>query len=575
MTIASKTLLTLGVSAFAFFSMGTAYAQVPSAAQTTADPGRIDQQIKAPDLSSDVTPAVSGQGAPSQKVPAGADTITFILKNISVEGASAYSESDIASLYADRIGQTVSLADIYSIAHALTQKYRNDGYILTQIVVPPQTIEGGNIRLRAVEGFIDRVTVQGEEDDTSLNLIRTYAQRIQQDGTPLNVKSLERALLLINDLPGVSARSILSPSTSKTGAADLTIIVDRTPLDALASFNNYGSRFLGPYQVGGAASLNSLLGFNERITTQIVVSPDTDQGKELGYYSLAYSQPIGTYGTIFDASFSYTDTDPGFTLDAFDVEGQSSLYKIGLTHPIIRTRNFNLAGRLSFDARNVNSKNIIEPTRRDHIRALRAGARTEFLDTVLGLGINTVDVEFSQGLGLFGASDKNDANLTRASGDPRFFKAEFEAQRLQRLVKGFNLLAGATGQLSSGALLSSEEIGVGGMSYGRGFDPSEIVGDEGIIGKLELQWSPEYDSQGRYMEDYHLFTFIDAGRVWNDDATIATNKRNSATSAGLGIRTEFIEDINADFTVAFPLNRDIQTQGDDDPRFLFGLRKGF
>ena len=41
----------------------------------------------------------------------------------------------------------------------------------------------------------------------------------------------EHALLLINDLPGVTARGVLSPSRSVVGASDLTIVVERNPFD--------------------------------------------------------------------------------------------------------------------------------------------------------------------------------------------------------------------------------------------------------------------------------------------------------------------------------------------------------
>jgi hemolysin activation/secretion protein len=573
MMTSRKSLLIVGVSMLTAFGAQSAYAQVPSAAQTTASPGRIDQQIQQRDLSSDAAPAVSGQGPIAQNIPAGAQSITFILNNISFDGASTYSADDMASIYANKIGQTISLADVYNIAEALTVKYRNDGFILTQVVVPPQTIDGGNIKLRVVEGFIDRVSVEGASDDKSLILVRQYAEKIQNGG-PVNAKALERSLLLINDLPGVSARSVLSPSKTKTGGADLTILVERDPFDAVVSLDNYGSRFLGPWQVSGAGSFNSVLGMNERITVQSAIAPNTRQSIELGYYALGYSQPIGAYGTSLDASFSYTDTDPGFTLDPFEVEGQSSYYRIGLSHPFVRTRNFNLTSLVYFDARNVESKNIIEATREDRIRAIRFGSQVEFLDTLVGVGVNSFDVEFSQGLGLLGASDKNDANLTRALGDPRFSKITFEAQRLQRLVKGVNLLVGAKGQLASSALLSAEEFGVGGMGYGRGFDPSEVVGDDGIAGKLELQWSPYYEPQG-FLENYQLFTFVDGGRVWNKDATTSADKVSSAASVGLGARTGLVGDLNVDFTVAVPLNRDVQTEGDDDPRFFIGIQKGF
>src|SRR5690606_28306281 len=106
----------------------------------------------------------------------------------------------------------------------------------------------------------------------------------------------------------------------------------------------------------------------------------------------------------------------------------------------IRTRNENLKGRLAFDWRDVTTSNNIEPDRReDQIRALRAQMQYDFLDTLLGVAVNRVDLELSQGLDILGASDEGDANLSRPDGDPQFSKAELELQRLQRLTGAVNV----------------------------------------------------------------------------------------------------------------------------------------
>ena len=100
-------------------------------------------------------------------------------------------------------------------------------------------------------------------------MIRAYASRISRGGA-MNVEHMERQLLLINDLPGLSARTIISPSATTPGAADMLIIVERDPFEALVGINNHGSRFLGPWQGTAAGSLNSILGLNEQITVQTV-----------------------------------------------------------------------------------------------------------------------------------------------------------------------------------------------------------------------------------------------------------------------------------------------------------------
>ena len=550
-----------------------ALAQLPAAqeeaAQGTASAGRAQQEFIDGGLAPSVGPKVEVRDLVLQNMPANAEKIRFTLSQIHFEGVGTYKAEDIRHLYADKLGQSVTLADVYRIASAMTNKYRNDGYILTQVIVPPQTIDGGVVKLRAVEGFVDQIRVTGNDQESALATIRAYANRIRSDGQALNVEDLEKFLLLINDLPGVEARSVLSPSQSRTGASDLQIIVERDPYEAFLGVDNNGSRYLGPVQFTAAGAVNSFFGNNERISAQFVAAPDN---AELYFFSVGYDQPIGTYGTVIRTLYSHTNTEPGFDLDQFDVNGKSDFASITVEHPFVRSRARNIYGHIVLDFRDVQSRNILEPTREDRIRAVRAGGRFEFLDDIFTAGINAINVEVAQGLNILGASSENDIRLSRPAGDPTFSKINAEAQRLQRVTSNINLLVAGRAQLSSGALLSSEEFGVGGINSGRGYDPSEIVGDDGVSGKLEVQWNEPHPLS--WMEDYQLFGFYDIGKVWNDDAT-TTDDDESLASTGVGIRADFQNDIQAGMAVAFPLTRDVQTQRDDDPRFYFNLNRRF
>lgn len=565
-------LCSIGSVALLAATSSASHAQLPAeqeqAATGQASPARIQEQLLDQDVLRPAGPKIEVRDLILQNMPANAENITFQLNQIRFEGVGAYSEKQIRPIYADKLGQTVSLADVYAISSELTNKYRNDGYILTQVIVPPQTIDGGVVTLRAVEGHVDRISVRGDDQASALKTVRAYANRIRSEGA-LNVEELEKFLLVINDLPGVEARSILSPSPNKTGASDLQIIVERDPYDAFLGVDNYGSRYLGPLQFTAAGALNSFFGNNERITAQFVAAPDN---AELYFFSLGYKQPIGTHGTTIEGIYSHSNTEPGFDLDQFDVNGKSDFASIKVEHPIIRSRARSLYAHATFDWRDVQSRNILEPTREDRIRAIRVGGRYEFLDSIFRAGINTISVEAAKGLDVFGASSKDDIRLSRPAGDPEFLKFTAEAQRLQRLTSDLNLLLGVRAQQTNSALLSSEEFGVGGINSGRGYDPSEIVGDDGYSAKIELQWNEP--TPFSLFEDYQLFSFYDFGKVRNDDATVA-DEDESLASAGFGIRADFPADTKAGLAVAFPLTRDVQTQGDDDPRLYFNLNRSF
>jgi hemolysin activation/secretion protein len=556
-----------GIMTFGILSSNDAKAQLDQQTRI-ADPGRLERELTEDRIVPQVGPRVSVKEMALINAPEGAENIRFNFGGVRLEGVQTYNKAELLPLYEDMIGTEITLADLYAIANRMTLKYRNDGYVLTQVVVPPQTIEDGVATLQIVEGFIDNVIIQGDDQSSyELDLIREYASRISTGGA-MNVAYMEHQLLLINDLPGVEARSIISPSATTPGAADILVIVERDPFEAAVGINNHGSRFLGQLQTNGIAQFNSLLGFNDQITAQAVVAPDA--GIELAFGSLGYEMPIGNYGTTVSVIGSITDTEPGFTLRQFDVEGLSRSIVLRAEHPFLRSRNKNIFGRVQFDWRNVESKNNIELTRKDRIRALRAGLQAEFLDRLMGVAVNSFDFQVSQGIDVFGASDEGDANMTRAAGDPTFTKANVQVQRLQRIVNRVNVLFTGRGQLSNNPLLSSEEFGLGGISTVRGYDPSEVVGDDGIAGSIEIQWTPPTANN-----TLELFTFLDSGRVWNQDATTSAVKRDSLTSTGVGFRLDLPMDVDAEFVATQPLHRDVQTAGDRDPRFFFSLNKEF
>ena len=562
--LASVALMTaaLGVSALAHAQVGEATG--------SADPGRAGLQFEKQQSIPQVSPRINVKGATPQEAPEGAENIKFTLNAIEFAGSSTYTAADLNSVYADSLGQEVSLADVYAIAQKLTNKYRNDGYILTQVNVPPQTIDGGVVKLRVIEGFLNNVIIEGEDDENAIGLIRRYAAKLQTGG-PLNVRNLERYLFLINDLPGMDSRVIIEKSATQVGAADLRILVTRDPYDALIAADNFGSRYLGPIQLSAFGAANSFFGNNERITLQTVISPDDNL--ELAYGAISYTQPIFSDGTKIELRASSTSTNPGFDLTQFNVKGSSQVFSAKVTHPFVRSRALNVYGDIAFDWRDVDSKNDLEPTRQDRIRSLRLGGKVEFLDTLLGFGINSIDVQLSQGLTFPGASDKNDPLITRPAGDPQYTKMTAEIQRLQRVASGVNLLLAGSGQIASNALLSSEEFGVGGQGYGRGYDPSEIVGDEGFAAKAEIQWDAPYKVP--MVEDYQLYGFFDAGRVYNFDSTTQDLVRESISSTGLGVRADFSGGTSGGLSMAIPLTRNVDTSGDKGMSVYFNLQHEF
>ncbi len=194
-----------------------------------AEPGQIERYLQEP-----AAPQIPRKGpdlnGDFRVPPDEGEEMSLVLGSVVVEGSTVYSDEELASLYEDRLGKKIALAEVFGIADAITAKYRNDGYILSRAILPPQTIEDGAVTIRIVEGYIDEVRIEGEvRGDRAL--LDAYAAKIMRS-RPLSVAHLERYLLLIDDLPGISSEAVLNPAEDTPGAADLVILVEEDATDS-------------------------------------------------------------------------------------------------------------------------------------------------------------------------------------------------------------------------------------------------------------------------------------------------------------------------------------------------------
>jgi hemolysin activation/secretion protein len=523
-------------------------------------------------------PEISVPATPENAAPAAAANVGLELDSISIEGATVYSAAELAAISGDYVGHPIVLADLFRLADRVTERYRSDGYVLSRAVVPAQRI-GRTARITVIEGFVSDVRIDGYDAPR----IEAYAQHIAE-GRPLRAADLERYMLLVNDLPGVTARAVLSPSPSVEGGATLTIVAKHTPVDATLAADNRGTRFIGPVQFYAGAGLNvpgddaevPLLG-DGRIALRAITTPGI---RELRYGEFTLTQPLGSDGLRVVIYGNQSWSHPGFTLSPFNTRSYGSTYSMTLAYPVIRSRdeNFEVRGAVStFDSRSVTlDMPNLPPSSDDHLRIVQWGFSYDRSDA--WQGINLIALQSSHGIPAFGASALNRATPSRPLARSDFEKSSVEISRQQDLAwawPGLGFYAAATGQVAAqGALPSSQQFGVGGPLYGRAYDPSDITADEGWAAKGEVQYTVPFTRA--WLDSVQLYSFVDKGRVFRNVASAGSQQ---LASAGLGVRLAVAGRFAADFQAAKPLTRDLATELDQPNarpwRFFFSLSARF
>lgn len=510
----------------------------------------------------DEAPEIQNPQPPSQPVDEAAKAIMFNFNKIIFEGMTVFQPDDLLPLYKDMLGKKISLADLQMLTEKFEKYYAERGYILTRVIIPPQEIgEDGVVRIQIIEGYVADVVIQGDTKKV-LGTINSYTEPVL-GSRPLQISVLERAVLLINDLPGVTTKAVLTPSPDVPGASTLVLVVSQYVFDGALAWDNRGTKYVGPQEFTLNSTLNNLFQHVSQVGADIKVTASTH---ELQSYQASYMLPVFGNGSTLEASGTYNHVLPGNDLSNLEIDGLSESATLLYTYPVIRSRRTNL--NITFDYDYLYSKTDILSAlfSRDRIESLRFGFSYDGVDSLQG--INLVSGMISQGIELGTGDDEPPILRTRLNGTKDYTKITASVSRMQYLPAQFSLYLSTAGQYAFNPLLSAEQIGYGGVEYGSAYDSSEIISDSGVEGKAELRYnSSQTNALFRSVQYYASYDF---GVLWARDNDALAPKQ-SGTSAAAGIRLNMGPRVFSTFEIAKPLTLKVAAYDNRDFRGFFSI----
>lgn len=539
------------------FALPVALAQTPPKIPGNVEPGRRPR--RAP--SAPAAPLAlkwTIELPPGPTVPERLANQVLELKGLIVDGAKVYRQKVLRGIFNRHLGKEITFGEFYAIARAIQARYHRDGYLLSFAYVPPQKVKDGVFRIAVVEGFVSSVTVEGVDGKLKQGIERILAPIAGQ--RPLTTQTLERYMLLVNDLPGVAATGVLQPAKKVRGASDMVVKVSRRPVDGHVSADNRGSEFVGPWRGAAGIGFNSLLGRGERVSLDANIAVPTE---ELLSVRLKYGEPLSLEGLRIDIAGGYVSSEPGSTLAALDVETKSYSGDVDVTYPLIRTRGetLRLGAGLSFLDTEVNW--VAGRLSNDRLRTVRARLtynRAGFLG-----GGNGLVLGFTQAVPILGASDADDDATSRDDADEAFTKITLDVTRTQPLFRGVDLVLAAAGQYARSPLPAAMEFSLGGSRFGRGYDSGEITGEDGVAISAEIGYSLFY--RKFFVRRVRPYGFYDFGQAWDEGA----GGGRSLASAGAGVRLRLVRGLRLNAEYARPLTRTPDNASDRDGRFFVFL----
>jgi len=490
------------------------------------------------------------------KQPENSESIRFKLEALDIEGITVEWFGRDSRLYEGLLGEEISLTRVYEIAEKLTALYGNEGYALSKAVVPPQTIENGHVALRVIEGYINDVQFDGAvalDPD-----VEEQFRAAVTESKPLKVAVLERQLLVINDLPGLSLKSVLNASETEEGASELVVNVEETEISGELSVDNRGSDSVGPVQVIGTITYPNLISHGDGLTLTYATVPNQN---ELHYINLDYTRRITVQGSRINVDYSQSYSLPGEQFRILDIKTESSSVGISTIHPIVRSRSENLSIspglRFSQSATLKPSGLGVLQEFRDDLSIAEVNVVYDKSDSFSAGGLSLLALNVSKGLKLFGAGLEN-----RPAFDPAadFTSVELNARRIQQFNESWSLDLKLRTQKNFDRLPSGRQFGLGGEGTVRGYDPSEWAGDSGISATFQLQKRvPVEDFAG----DIQVYGFYDVGKTWRESKPGLTDPLTdlapwgssvSARSIGIGTNLSLPSEVSLNFEAVNPLD---------------------
>lgn len=482
-------------------------------AKTPTDAGVLQQQIERDKLPvlplRPLRPSVAADAAPDLAPTKGEPTV--VVDAFTFEGNTLLGDAQLRAAVAHLVGRPLGYSALQSSAEAVADLYRQRGLVV-QAYLPAQDIAQGEVTVVVVEAVFGQAVVAGVPGQrVNPQRVMDLVRRQQAAGAFVQVDAIERALLLADDLPGVSVTGNLAPG-AQDGQTDLVLQLADEPFTVgSASLDNTGSVSTGTLRANLALNINSPSAQGDAIALSAMAS----EGAR--YARVAYSLPLGADGWRMSVNTSFMDYRlVSEAYQSLNASGQSHTSGWELSYPLVRSRSVNLSTTLGGDYKsytNVSGGATASDYSND---ALSVGLSGNSFDGLGGGGYNAFSLVATSGQLDLSRSPTGAADALTTQTAGRFDKLRYSLTRQQDLGSALSVWAALSGQWAAKNLDSSDKFYLGGSNGVRAYPGSEGAGALGQMVNLELRWS--------LPQGFSLVGFYDWGSV-------TVNADNSYTGA--------------------------------------------
>lgn len=441
------------------------------------------------------------------------------------------------------LGSALHENDLNRMSHAIVTAYRDEGLPFVDVAFPPQDVTAGIVQVVVTEFTLGRVEVGGEE---------WFAEDIYRagvglkSGEPLAADRLRRGINQLNANPFRRVNAVLKPG-ARTGETDLLLdTTDRFPLRVYGSFDNTGTPITDRERWSAGFNWGNAFWLGHQLSYQLTTSGDILHNRDRGAgvsddprfvaHAATYTVPLPWLDTlqIFGSHVKQVPNLGPF----FGQVGESYQLSARYKHPLPSLTWASHEIGFGFDHKSSNNNlsfggvQIFGNTTNvdQFLLTYEASAVDEY-------GQTTLANKFHWSPGKFNSqnTDASFAASGAAGASASYVYDTLDLTRVTKLPEEVSWVFRVKGQWANGNLISSEQLGGGGIDSVRGYEERALSRATGVLVSNELR-APSFPVLGQITDgmsdQLQLVAFYDFAYLRDRDRQ--PNVRQSATLQGVG-----------------------------------------
>lgn len=552
------------------------------------DPQSLPREAMAPQGSPATLPSATRTGAQTSPSRQNEVILDRLLGIVLIESASQLNDKDLVQpaaepvrIRGDRIaripglaqklssyvGKPLVIGDLNTICADIVTVYTQAGYPVVSPIISEQDLTRGVLRIVVLEAKVGDVKVVVNPGKTTV-ADAAIVQNIQKQLTPKPGDDI-RADAVLEDLDWLNRNAFQNATISfergkSAGLTDVVYNVDRLqfPVRMYAGYENTGTAATGDDRFLAGLNWNDAFG---RPDNQLSLQATSgDQLNEYQAYGASYLMPISSLRHVWSVYGSWSSSQVQGVTGQPDINTVGTSWQIGTRYAIPLARHGSMTQQVDFALDFKHSNNNLE------------FGGTAIFDRSSDIVNASVGYTLAN-VGQWGSTQGDvhlfvsPGHLSPNNGDDEFTIARPGAKPAYAYLRGtlahtiggpdeFQLHAEVRGQVSSGALLSSEQFDLGGHDSVRGYRESAGLGDDGVLGQIELR-SPGLSplkALGRsdLRDRLNVIAFVDGGLIFNHDAQDGFPSQGHAIGAGLGVRYQLGQYVSLAYDYGWQIDDD-------------------